>query len=160
MTGCNYPNWNLARTHLLFAKRATGVSTKAGRPAEAAGFGGWGIGTCSPTAPPNRAPGQRRRRGEPAPLAPPAAPLCLHLAPGHHGLSETSNFRLQGCGFCRQVLLSLIYVCLSVWPSLYVSPTSRCFSLIIDGSACPDKIITHQSTVVLITSCCFYMEIN
>lgn len=22
MTGCNYPNWNLARTHLLFAKRA------------------------------------------------------------------------------------------------------------------------------------------
>ena len=51
MTGCNYPNWNLARTHLLFAKRATGVSTKAGRPAEAAGFGGWGITLAAPQRP-------------------------------------------------------------------------------------------------------------
>lgn len=123
MTGCNYPNWNVARTHLLFAKRATGVSTKAGRPAEAAGFGGWGIGSCGPTAPPNRAPGQRRRRGEPAPLAP-AAPPCLHLAPGHCALSETSNFRLRGCGFCRQVF-AVSYLCLSVCLALSVCLSPR-----------------------------------
>lgn len=55
-------------------------------------------------------------------------------------------------------LLGLICVCLSVWPSLCVSPRVLLFVWYHDGSACPYKI--KLSTVVLITSCCFYLEIN
>lgn len=125
MTGCNYPNWNLARTHLLFAKRAMGVSRTAGR-LKLPGLRGGETGACGPTAPPNKAQGKRRSSGEPAFSDPPPrfaaypqALPCLHLAPIHHGLSETFHLKLRASGSCSRFLPGS-YLCLSVWLALCV----------------------------------------
>lgn len=112
MTGCNYPNWNLARTHLLFAKRAVGVSTSSGLSVQ------WGIRACSPTAPPNRAQGKRGRSGEQTFSDPPLLPSPSRPPPGSNSSPVIRNFSFKMAWLC--VLQSAFCWVLSVSVCLFV----------------------------------------